>query len=390
MQYEVRMLAPEGVVSQRLEAIDRSAAAQQAAARGLPVLSIVPCRTWRLGAERFSLVLFTQELLALLRAGLGLIEAIRALAERQSAAGRSILRGALDRLHEGKPLSAALAQFPQAFPLLYVETVRASERTGAIVDALSRFVHYQGQVDQIRQKVVSALIYPVLLCVVGLGVAAFLVGYVVPRFSAIYLDMDKELPWASRVLFELGAAVDRYALWLGVLAVAAVLGVLAALRSGALQAAWARLLPAVPFFGPRMRVYRLTRFYRTIAMLLQGGVPLVSALRMVAGLVDEASRRKLDAAIRDVHDGGRLSEALARHGLTTPIAQRMLEVGERSGDLGGLLEQAAAFHEDELGRWVERATRVLEPLLMLFIGVLIGAIVVLMYMPIFDLAGTLQ
>jgi general secretion pathway protein F len=202
--------------------------------------------------------------------------------------------------------------------------------------------------------------------------------------------MDKELPWGSRVLFEVGAALDRHAPWLAALCLGAVIAAIAAYRSGRLQAAWTRLLPVLPLLGARLRVYRLTRFYRTVAMLLQGGVPLVSALRMVAGLVDEASRSKLEAAIREVHEGGRLSDALARHALTTSIAQRMLQVGERSGDLGGLLGQAATFHEEELGRWVERTTRMLEPVLMLFIGVLIGAIVVLMYMPIFDLAGTLQ
>jgi len=390
MQFEVRVLAPGGVVAMRLEAIDSSAAAEQAAARGLPVLSVAPCRGLRLGADGFSLVLFTQELLALLRAGLGLIESIRALAERQSAAGRSVLQGVLDGLHDGKALSQALAQFPQAFPLLYVETVRASERTGAIVDALSRFVQYQSQVDQIRQKLVSALIYPALLCVVGFAVSGFLVGYVVPRFSGIYLEMNKELPWASRLLFEMGAAVERHAFWIAAAAIAAVAAGVTAFRAGTLQAAWLRTATVLPLFGPRMRVYRLTRFYRTLAMLLAGGVPLVAALHMVAGLVDDAARRLLDAAIREVHDGGKLSAALARHGLTTPIALRMLDVGERSGNLGALLEQAAAFHEEELARWVERTTRMLEPVLMLFIGVLIGGIVVLMYMPIFDLAGTLQ
>lgn len=384
------MLAPEGVVALQLEAIDRDAAARQANARGLPVLSVMPRRSLALRAERFSLVLFTQELLALLRAGLGLIGSIRALAERRAGIGSVTLRGVLEQLSDGKPLSMALSRFPRAFPLVYVESVRASERTGALAEALSRFVQYQGQVEQIRQKLVSALIYPALLLIVGAAVSLFLIGYVVPRFGGVYLELNKELPWASRLLFELGGFIDRHVLEGALLCAALVAGITWALRAGELQTRLARLLPRVPFVGERLVIYRLTRLYRTVAMLLHGGVPLVSALRMASGLLDSASRQQLEQATAEVRDGGSLSAALERHALTTPIAGRMLQVGERSGDLAGLMEQAAAFHEEELGRWVERATRMLEPCLMLLIGTLIGGIVVLMYMPIFDLAGTLQ
>lgn len=384
------MLAPEGVVALQVEALDRDAAVRQANPRGLPVLSVKLRRALVLRSDRFALVLFTQELLALLRAGLGLVEAIRALAQRNAGAGNSTLNGVLEQLSDGKPLSMALAPYPQSFPLVYVESVRASEKTGALVEALSRFVHYQGQVDQIRQKLVSALIYPTLLLVVGGAVTLFLIGYVVPRFGGVYVELDRELPWASRLLFELGGAIDGHLVEGALLCGALAAGLAWAIRSGALQARIGNLLPRVPFLSERLMTYRLTRLYRTVAMLLHGGVPLVSALRMASGLLDVASRQRFEAATADVRDGGSLSSALERHGLTTPIADRMLQVGERSGDLAGLMEQAAAFHEEELGRWFERATRMLEPCLMLFIGALIGAIVVLMYMPIFDLAGTLQ
>lgn len=384
------MLAPEGVVALQLEALDRDAALRQANARGLPVLSVKLRRTLVLRSDRFALVLFTQELLALLRAGLGLVEAIRALAQRNAGAGNSTLIGVLEQLSDGKPLSMALAHYPQSFPIVYVESVCAAEKTGALIEALSRFVHYQGQVEQIRQKLVSALIYPTLLLIVGGAVTLFLIGYVVPRFGGVYVELDRELPWASRLLFELGDVIDVYLVEGAMLCGALVAGLTWAIRSGSLQARVGNLLPRVPFVSERLMTYRLTRLYRTVAMPLHGGVPLVSALRMASGLLDTTSRQRLEAATAEVRDGGPLSGALERHGLTTPIADRMLQVGERSGDLAGLMTQAAAFHEEELGRWVERATRMLEPCLMLLIGALIGAIIVLMYMPIFDLAGTLQ
>lgn len=390
VQFEVRMLAPEGVVAVHVEAGDENGAAQQVRERGLPILSVAARRSYSPRRESFSLTLFTRELLALLRAGLGLIEAIRALAERAPNLGSSALRGVLDQLSDGKPLSAALACHPHSFPLLYVETVRAAERTGAIEEALTRFVQYQGQVDQIRQKLISALIYPALLVLVGAAVALFLVAYVVPRFSGVYLELGKELPWASRILFELGGFVDAHLLECALAGMTIAAAVVIALRTGTVRARLARQLCALPIFGERLRIYRLTRLYRTVAMLLHGGVPVVSALRMAAGLLDAASRTQLDSAIAQVRNGGSLSAALEKNGLSTSIAGRMLQVGERSGDMAGLVEQAAQFHEEELGRWVERVTRMLEPCLMLLMGLLIGAIVVLMYMPIFDLAGTLQ
>jgi general secretion pathway protein F len=171
---------------------------------------------------------------------------------------------------------------------------------------------------------------------------------------------------------------------------AAIAALIAAVRSRALRLRMGALVTRAPFVGERLKTYRLTRLYRTVAMLLHGGVPLLSSLSMVSGLLDPSSRQRLEHAMREVREGGTLSAALQRNALTTVIAQRMLEVGERSGNLGGLMEQAAQFHEDELARWVERATRMLEPMLMLLMGLLIGAIVVLMYLPIFDLAGTLQ
>jgi general secretion pathway protein F len=389
MQFEVRALGKNGVSALSIDAADAHAALRQASEQGYTVLAVRAQHRRRARTERFSLLLFTQELTALLRAGLGLVEAMRALAERhETHATHSMLESLLRELRIGKPLSAALAQFPHVFPPLYVEGVRASERTGALVEALLRYVEYQGQIDQVRQKLTSALIYPLLLIVVGLLVTLFLLGFVVPRFSGIYADMGRDLPLASQLLFELGALIDRNG---ALAAVATGLIVTAAIVLARSQAArFGLVLSRIPVFGERLQTYRLTRLYRTLGMLLRGGIPLVSALDMAGGMLDSGSRARLANAARLVREGGSLSSAFKRNALATPIAARMLEVGERSGDLSGLIEQAAGFHEQELGRWVERSTRLFEPLLMMFIGLLIGAIVVLMYMPIFDLASSLQ
>jgi general secretion pathway protein F len=139
-----------------------------------------------------------------------------------------------------------------------------------------------------------------------------------------------------------------------------------------------------------MKLYQLARFYRTTGMLLRGGMPLVGSLDMAAGLLHPALRERLAAARRAITEGKPVAASLDEHGLTTPVALRMLAVGERGGNMGEMMDRAAAFHDEEIARWIEWFTRLFEPILMAVIGLIIGAIVILMYMPIFELAGNLQ
>jgi len=151
-----------------------------------------------------------------------------------------------------------------------------------------------------------------------------------------------------------------------------------------------RQLMRIPTVGERVRVYQLTRFYRTVGMLLAGGTPVTQALAQVSGLLDQELRQRLAVATRHIREGQPISTSLERQGLTTPVALRMLRVGERTGQMGEMMERISAFHEEELARWVERFTRVFEPLLMAVMGIVIGGIVLLMYFPIFELAGSIQ
>ena len=201
------------VVSLSLDARDDRDADQQARSQGYVVLGVrrtgslgLPAA---LGAARFPLVLFTQELLALLRSGISLVEALETLNEKESKAGTAlVLAGLLGRLREGQSFSAALQSRSDAFPDLYVATVRASERTGSLPEALSRFVTYQTQLDAVKKHLVSASIYPLILIAVGGLVSLFLLGYVVPRFSHIYEDIGGDLPWLTRVLMAWGGFVE--------------------------------------------------------------------------------------------------------------------------------------------------------------------------------------
>jgi general secretion pathway protein F len=176
---------------------------------------------------------------------------------------------------------------------------------------------------------------------------------------------------------------------LGVVAAAVVAAVLA-LRQARVRAALGDALWRVPAIGERLKVYQLARFYRTTGMLLKGGMPLVGALGMASELLHPVLRAPLAAASRAISEGHPVSASLDANGLATPVALRMLVVGEQSGNMGDMLDRAAGFHDEELARWVDWFTRMFEPLLMALIGLVIGAIVILMYMPIFELAGNLR
>ncbi|TMB27420.1 MAG: type II secretion system F family protein [Deltaproteobacteria bacterium] len=381
----------QGVAIHEMDALDEADAHRQALARGLRVLAIQAARLrgWR--RARLSLVAFSNELVALLEAGLSLVEAIDALTEKErDESVRHLLEGLRRRLYEGQSLSVALGEFPSSFPTLYVATVRASERTGSIAEALRRFVAYQQQIDLLKKRLINASIYPAVLLAAGSLVVLFLVAYVVPRFSGIYEDIGGELPFASKMLMQWGRLLDAHGLAVlaGFLACVALAGY-GVLRSG-FRAAVGRLSARIPMVGHQIELYQLARLYRTVGMLLRGGLPVVTAFEMTRGLLAAAARPQLAAATRAVSEGRSLTDALAAQGLTTPVAERMLRVGERSGNMGEMMERIAAFYDEELSRFVDVATRLIEPAMMTVIGLVIGLIVVLMYFPIFELAGSIR
>lgn len=396
MSYRIKGLSTAGVLQDVVvDARDAEDAATQARAQGIAVLSIRNTAGWFAKSApartTFPLLQFNQELLALLNAGINLIEAIQTLLEKeQSTSARRVLSDLLDCLRDGLPLSTALERAPGVFPSLYCAMARASERIGGLSESLKRYIVYQSQIEVVRKKLVSAAIYPVLLIVVGALVLGFLLIYVVPRFSHIYADMGNDLPWLSRVLLAWGQFLEQHALIaLGSLAVDAMLCWWWITRP-ATQKALGALLWRIPAVGVRVRTYQLARFYRTLGMLLRGGMAVVPSLRMVSGLLHAGLRAQLNSATQSISNGQAISVAMEAHGLVTPVALRMLRVGERTGQMGEMMEKIAEFHDEEMERWVDWFSRLLEPLLMAVIGVIIGTVVLLMYMPIFDLAGNIQ
>ena len=221
-------------------------------------------------------------------------------------------------------------------------------------------------------------------------VSLFLLLYVVPRFGKIYAERSADLPWVSKMLLYWGQAVEGHALAVSGALLALVVATVYMLRLPQVRAAIESFFWRLPTVGEHLKIYQLSRFYRTIGMLLRGGLPLVSALEMGTQLLHPVLRTRLARASLAVSEGRSVSQSMEENGLTTPVALRLLNVGEQSGNMGEMMDRIALFHDEEISRWVDWFTRLFEPILMGIIGVVIGGIVILMYMPIFELAGSLK
>ncbi|MEF8704047.1 MAG: type II secretion system F family protein [Candidatus Accumulibacter sp. UW26] len=392
--YLVRVHEPgRGVAVRRVSAPDPQSLAAVLGVAATRVLSAEPVAAASVFARpvaarrvAFPLRLFSQELAVLLDAGIPLLEALETLCEKESEARVAAVIGALiTGLRDGQPLSATLVAQPAAFDTLFCAIIAASERSGQIAAALRQHARYLGWVDELRARIASATIYPLLLLAVGGAVVMFLLLFVLPRFAAVFEGQGRDLPWASLALMAFGRFAGEHRLAVLAPAAALPLALFAAWRRSALRNGFAGLLGRSPWIGPRLRVLALARCYRTLAMLLAAGVPAAAALHLAGAVIAAPFRPALAAATQRVEEGVRLSDALEAQGLATPVARRMLRVGERSGELAAMLEQTAAFHDEEIARFTDFITRALNPTLMLIMGVVIGGIIVLMYLPIFEL-----
>ncbi|PKO35010.1 MAG: type II secretion system protein [Betaproteobacteria bacterium HGW-Betaproteobacteria-7] len=393
MEFEVTAIFPgQGVTRLRVAAASVEALAESPVLRDAVVVS-----SRQLGGRRsrrrgvFPLPLFTRQLLALQRAGLTVFEGLETLAAQDSdPLTAEVLEALLGHLREGLSLSAALQRHPEAFPDLYVATVRASERTGDLSEALERYLVFHEKLAELKKKIVSAAIYPLLLIAIGGLVTLFLLGYVVPRFALVFADSGREPEGLSSLLFAWGGFINEHAGGLAIASLLAVAGLVVIASMPAVRAAAARAVWRLPALGKHIRLVYLARFYRTTGMLLRAGIPLKTALGMIAEILPVALRAGLARSVADIEQGRSFSQAAEAGGLTTQVALRMIAVGERSGQLGEMLESVAGFYDEEINRLVDTFTRLFEPLLMTVIGGVIGGIVLLLYMPIFELAGNFQ
>ncbi|HRE15843.1 MAG TPA: type II secretion system F family protein [Rhodocyclaceae bacterium] len=399
MKFDVKALGVSGqVLRLSMEAADARDAERLARAQGVEVIAVRAAEAWRVPAGlksrrsgRFDLLLFSQELLALLEAGLSLVEATEALVEKEQAPeAKRVLDGIITALYEGVSFSQALAAFPDVFPELLVATLRASERTGDLPQALQRFIAHEERMREQKNKVVSALFYPAVVMGVALLVTVGLLWFLVPRFASVYEENTaRNLPFLSRMVIQWGKLVTAYPGQTVLGAVTVVVVILWIATRPGVQRLVMNTVWQSKAIGSRLRIFELSRFYRATGMLLRGGIPAMTAFGMVGGLLHPTLRGALLAASGEVKEGRSMSDALAAHGLTTPIALRMLRVGERTGGMGEMMERIAVFYDQDVDRWLAWFGKALSPILLVVLGIFVGGIVVMLYLPIFEIAGSL-
>lgn len=350
----------------------------------------LPGRWARLSPQQF--LIFNQELLALIRSGLPVLKVWDLLIERAQHAGfRDTLRAVRQDIRGGASASDALARHPLYFSELYLATLRAGEQAGNVPEVLQRYVAYLKLMIGLRQKVWKALTYPLFLVAVGVCVVGFLLTYVMPTFVAAYGEQARTLPpatqWLLGTIHGLRANLLIFAAGLLLAAVVAR----SWYRTEAGRMAIDRFLLRVPLLGPVLWRHYTVQLTRTLSTVLGGGTPLVEALSISRSAIsNRAVGQGLARTVEQVRDGSSLTAAL-RHPLVIPaLAVEMLAVGEETGSLETMLKDVAEFYESELDIRLNQLTTWIEPALLLVMGVLVGGIVIIMYLPVFQMAGSIQ
>ena len=372
-----------------IEADSVEAASAKAARAGGRVLRIESAgQASRPVRAKYSPTVFLQELRTLLLAGLNVVEAIEALERKEANAGfRQVLGSLLTHLREGASFSQALVRQGTLFPAVLVAGVAASETTGGLASTLERYLAYDAKINQIKRKVAASAIYPLLLMVVGGAVILFLVAYVLPKFSVILGDSGRDAGGATVLLLRCGEAIQQHPILFAALLFASAMAVAWLVVSDTGRRLALARISRLPVLSDIFMTIGLSRLYRTLALLLDSGIPLVQSLDMARGVVNPLQSAELVQAMGRLRSGQAFTESLAGTSLIPPIAESLLRVGERSGALAEMSGKLADFLDIALDRKVDTFSRLFEPLLMSAIGLVIGVIVMMMYSPIFDLVG---
>jgi type IV pilus assembly protein PilC len=401
-QFAYRIARADGtVLEDRTEAENEVALRQQLEGKGYLVFSIQKASGFTLPNIQFNLktglaprefLIFNQELLALIKAGLPIIRVLDILVDRAEVPPfREALRNIRQEIKGGSSIADAMSKYPQQFPELYVSSLRAGERSGNLPEIIERYNQYQKRLIAVWKKVRAALNYPIFLLAVSFGIVAFLLIYVMPTFSEIYRESDAEIPVPTKILLHLVQLLRGNFLWILLAMGFGGFFIYSWSRTQSGRAALQRFFLRLPLVGKVMIKTYLIQISRTLSAILSGGIPLVTALEMVA---DAMTNPVIAARIREVRErvkeGVSLASALEKTGFIPRLTLEMVSVGEATGALEQLLMDAAEFHEEELDLLLARVTTWVEPLLLLFMGTIVAAIVIIMYLPVFNLAGTIR
>lgn len=354
---------------------------------GLPAL-LRGGRRGRIPVQDF--LVFNQELAALLKAGLPLLQAIDLMLERlRNPTFRAVLTDVRDQIKSGTDLSEAFAQHGDLFPRLYPSSLKAGEKSGELEAVIRRFVRYMKLVLDARRRVISALTYPAVLVVLSITMIAVMTIYVVPRFMSFFNELDADLPMITQIV--LGVSNFMSANWVLMLMVliGGGLGLRAWGRTDPGRLAIDRLKLRVPVLGPVLHRFALSEFCRSLATLLSGGIPLVPSFEIgIASVGNAFVRSRLEPTVQMVREGRAFHAALEESDIFTEMAIDMVKVGEATGSLDEMLSSVSDFLDEQVETRMQRLLSLVEPLMLVFMGLIIAILLISIYLPMYSMLGS--
>ncbi len=335
-------------------------------------------------------VVFTRQLATMIDAGLAIVESLKALAEQTTnKAMQDVIRDITNRVETGDNFSDSLRKHPKVFDRLYTSMVDAGEKGGLLAEILSRVATFLEARQRMNKKIKSAMMYPTMVTLVAIAITIFLMVKVVPVFATVFADFGGELPKPTQYLINVSDFLKANLLFMLPAAGGAVYGWLWYIKTPKGRAFWDHLRIRLPVFGHIAHKIVLARFTRTFSALIRSGVPILDVMNIVA---NTAGHTQMEASIRhacsDIEKGDGISAALSKHEIFPVMIIRMMTAGEQTGNIDTMMEKVADFLDEEIETILNGLTSLIEPLLIVFLGVTVGTIVVCMFLPIFKM-GTL-
>ena len=401
MEFRCRIASPNGEIIEGVYVAENEAKLRhELEEKGLYVLSMQPKgavagvslrlpQSHSINTREF--LVFNQELATLLKAGLPLVQSLDLLKRRvTSPAFRAVLDDVHERVRSGTSLSDAFAAQGDLFPGVYTASLLAGERSGNLDAVLRRYVDYAKVIATLKRKIVSALVYPAILIALALVLVSIIVLKVVPAFADFYAGFGAQLPLATRVIMTVSTLVREQFLLVAIAVAAGGAGMFLWLRQAGQQSRFDRLILTLPGLGPIARKFATSQMARTLATLLGGGLPLVNALDIAARSVgNQHMAGQLDIVATRVREGESFAAALDARKTFPDVAVRMAEVGEATGALQDMLNTVADFFDEEIATYMERFVTLVEPVLLVIMGIVIAGLLLALYMPLFQLSSVL-
>jgi type IV pilus assembly protein PilC len=339
--------------------------------------------------KRREFLVFNQQMVALIRAGLPLLQALDSVLDRMpEGAFRRYLTDIRERVQAGQALSDAFIAQGEAFPRVYAAALSAGERSGELGTVMGRYLQFAKKTEHVKTKVRSALIYPALLSAMSMGLVALLMFYILPKFAEFYGEFDAGLPGLTLFVITIAQFLQSQAVLLAITMGGGFLVARSWRRTDAGRLFFDSLILKLPMIGPVMRMYDIAQFSRTLSTLLSGGIPLVSSLQTTAGAVDNmVFANATNAIAEDVRQGRALWESIDRSGVMSDLTIELVKVGESTGSLDVMLSNVAEFYDEQVDEAMTRVVSLFEPILLVVMGAVVGFLLLAMYLPIFRLSG---